>query len=155
MRFKEGFKELFEKFRDKEEYSTDEGYEEEGSALMDNHYDDYDAGLASSGKILRFSQKESRTHVIIKVKKDDFNAKRKEAANFIKEGHSVFLNLDEANQSSISPSLNFLGGMAFALDGSMKKISNTVYGFFPNGDEIGGDIYSDEINAEYRLDDEF
>ena len=151
IRFRDGdYEEKDGKFGD---YEPSE-YSEDGSALMKNdRYDDYDIGTKStSEKFLRFPEKDSRTHKIVKVKGQQYHSKLREAANYFKDGHVVYLNMDEANKDATTRVLDFLGGMAYALDGRPEKISNTVYAIVPNGDEIGGDIYED---MEYQIDDMF
>jgi cell division inhibitor SepF len=146
-----------EKFRTRDgEYDGTTTYLDDGGAAVEaNRYDSYDVGMASSERVMRFAETESRTHKIVKVKGTDYNTKRKEAANYFKNGHVVYLNMDEANKEIMSPVLNFLGGMAYALDGEIKRLSTSVYAIIPCGDEIGGDIYGDEYSAEYRMSDEY
>ena len=141
-----------------DEYIDDVIYGDEGGAALNNSYepDDYKSPASSSEKVIRMATSndaDARTHKVIRVKGTDFNAKRKEAANFFKQGHVVYLNMDEANKDSTSLVLNFLGGMAYALDGELKRLSTSVYAIIPAGDEIGGDIYGDESKADYRLDE--
>lgn len=131
----------------------------DGTLKEVNHqFDSFDEGIASSKKVMRLAEKDSRTHKIVKIRGTgtiDFNNKRKEAADYFKDGHVVYLNMDEASKAIMSPVLNFLGGMAYALDGELKRLSTNVYAMIPAGDDIGGDLYGDEDSAEYHVNDSF
>ena len=128
-------------------------YTEDNSAVMKNDYNDYYEDYetdtrASSEKFLRFPEKNSRTHKVVRVKGTDFISKWFEASDHFKSGHAVYVNLDEANNDSKTRVLDFIGGAAYALDGRLERLSNTLYALVPNGDEIGGDLYED---TEYRF----
>ena len=136
------------------ETPSDDGF---GGALEMNEFDNYEKETEKSQKVLQFPQSaDSRVHKVVKIKGTDFNSKRKEAAEYFKRGHTIHLNMDEANKDTTTRVLDFLGGMAYALDGELNRVSTTVYTIVPVGDEFGGDIYGDEYNSKLRdIDDTF
>ena len=147
---------LMDKFRGaKDPYDEIDVYGEGNAAPALNRYDSYDSGVSSSEKVMRFAPSgeisNANIHKVVKFVGVEYNAKRKEAFDYFKNGHRVYINMENVNREVKAHVLNFLAGMAYALDGSVKRISEGgVYAILPQGDEIGGDIYDDEENNAYN-----
>jgi FtsZ-interacting cell division protein YlmF len=118
------------------------------------HHNDYQ-GRGKHLTMIPSTKSNARTHKVVRVEGAAFNAKRKEAADYFKDGNVVYVNLEKANKEVVEYVLNFLGGMAYALDGKLSKLSTNVYAMVPDGDEIGGDFYDDEYNSDYLGDNLF
>ncbi|MDR0222725.1 MAG: cell division protein SepF [Oscillospiraceae bacterium] len=131
----------------------DEVYEEEdGSAIMETRYDDYESAPKSGGKVMSLHEKNSFNLKLHKFKGHQYQETAKKAANDFKAGNSVLLNTEEANKDATTRLLDFLGGVVYALDGKMVRFSSTGYAIVPYNCEITGDIYED---LSYQIDDMF
>ena len=58
------------------------------------------------------------------------------------------LNLDKTNKEVANRLIDFLGGVAYAADGDLKRISGTTYIIVPVNVDISGDIIEDLGNVE-------
>ncbi|MCL1903386.1 MAG: cell division protein SepF [Oscillospiraceae bacterium] len=147
---------------------NDEEYEEievgldtgSDSALKkpESQFDAFDLGIESSRKVMRLAGKESRTYKVVKIKGstlNDYNLKRKEAADFFKEGHVVIINMEEAGKAIVSPVVDLLWGVAYALNGNLGRINTNTYAMIPFGDDMDGDLFHKESKSEYSVDSIF
>lgn len=69
-------------------------------------------------------------------------------ADDVLDGKAVILNLEKV-QKDQKRIIDFLGGVVYALDGSVKKVSDYTYLIAPGGIDITGDI--DEATGDYTV----
>lgn len=69
-----------------------------------------------------------------------------EIGNYLKQRKSVIVNLESVNKEDGRRVLDFLGGAAFALEGTVQKVSTLIYLVTPKTVEIQNDVE----RAEYR-----
>ena len=163
MKIPQNLRGLWEKITGIESIDSNENetFIDEGGPAVKSYYsdDDYDANYGSnnneaytSDKVIQLHQKRSNTiHKLVKIKGTDYRNKLKEASGYYKDGHSLYLNMDEANKAATTRVIDFLGGMALYADGSLKRLSTTVYAVYQPGVDVDNDLYADG-DADERAD---
>ena len=76
---------------------------------------------------------------IILIEPEDYS-KTEQAAELVKSGHSVILNLNMLNEKSAQRMIDYLGGVVYALDGTIKSIGLKIILIAPNCTEVDGEI---------------
>ena len=71
-------------------------------------------------------------------------------ADFLKEGKTIVVTLDGIEIGQAPRIIDFIGGASFAVDGSLKAISNNIFIVAPGNIEVSGDL-RDEIVSEDML----
>ena len=71
-------------------------------------------------------------------------------ADFLKEGKTIVVNLEGIEIGQAQRIIDFIGGASFAVDGSLKAISNNIFIVAPGNIEVSGDL-RDEIVSEDML----
>jgi cell division inhibitor SepF len=64
-------------------------------------------------------------------------------ADQIKSRRPVIVNLDQADERSGQRLLNFLSGVVYALDGSLRKVGEGIFLATPSNVEVAGEDYDD------------
>lgn len=132
-------------------FNNDENYEQENeyanempSAL---NFDDYDSPKPSikSSKMMSIP---ATTHLQVIVVKPEKYGDAAAIADHFKNKKTVVLNLDKTNKEVANRLIDFLGGVAYAADGDLKRISGTTYIIVPVNVDISGDIIEDLGNVE-------
>lgn len=110
----------------------EEEYEDE------RDYDSYSSNSSDDDKVV-YSKKTNPNFILVKPDKREelFNI----ADNLLKK-KCVVLNL-ELVKSDTRRFVDFLSGVAYALDGQVKKIAINTYLIIPGGLEISGNIFDD------------
>lgn len=132
----------------------DEGYDNESDYANDmpsaiNFDDDYGSAKPSikSSKTLSIP---ATTHLQVIVVKPEKYSDAAAIADHFKNKKTVVLNLDNTNKDVANRLIDFLGGVAYAADGDLKRIANTTYIIVPVNVDISGDMI-DELgsNADF------
>jgi cell division inhibitor SepF len=118
--------------------------EEEETTLFDDtptmssrYGDEYGYGTKTSGsKVLSIA---ATTHLQVIVFKPQAYSEAGEIADHFKSKKTIVLNLEKTNKDVANRLIDFLGGVAYAGDGDLKRISNTTYMIVPFNVEISGD----------------
>lgn len=133
------------------------GYEEEEDDLDYNDSDDNDesdsnddeyafkrtpssssiTGASRSGKVLNIPAT-TRLQVIV-FKAERFNDVV-EIADQFKNKKAIVLNFDNTHKDVSNRIIDFLAGVAYALDGELKRIANTSFILVPYNVDISGDL---------------
>ena len=82
--------------------------------------------------------------VIIKAEKFNDAA---EIADLFKNKKAVIINLDKTNKEVANRLIDFLGGVAYAADGDLKRITETSYALVPYNVDISGDMMEELGNS--------
>jgi len=99
--------------------------------------DDYSYGVkTTSSKVLSIA---ATTHLQVIVFKPQKYSEAAEIADHFKNKKTIVLNLENTNKDVANRLIDFLGGVAYAGDGDLKRISNTTYMIVPFNVEISGD----------------
>lgn len=134
------------------------GYEEEEEDYVDDtpsvqttktSYDDeYNMRSNNSnlkaGKVFNVPATTRLQLVIIKAEKFNDAA---EIADLFKNKKAVIINLDKTNKEVANRLIDFLGGVAYAADGDLKRITETSYALVPYNVDISGDMMEELGNS--------
>ncbi len=82
---------------------------------------------------------------VILVKPDRFDDAAS-VADHLREKHTVVLNLESTNKDVSRRLVDFLSGVAYALDGQIKKVANSTFIITPYNVDIMGDLI-DELSS--------
>ncbi len=112
-----------------------------------NPFSDYDAPPRSSiprrDKVVNLGGGQQAQVVLVKPERFEAAA---EIADHIRERRSVVLNLEEAPKDVARRLVDFLSGVAYALDGKIGKVAANTYILTPNNVDVMGDIM-DELGS--------
>lgn len=135
----------FKKFVGYEEEDEDFDYGEADDSNEGSSYDE-DFGIKRSssitsapkaGKVLNIP---ATTRLQVMVFKAEKFTDAAEIADHFKNKRAVVLNLDNTNKDIANRLIDFLGGVAYASDGDLKRIANTSYILVPYNVDISGDM---------------
>lgn len=140
----EEYEEEFEEEEEYEEPAPKSGFGKRSAAApkAKDYYRDYGEARKPAP---RTSRPEVHTYAPV-----SFDEVRDIAQNLL-ERRAVILNLEDTDPDSTGRLLDFMSGVAFALDGQIRRIAKQVYAFAPAGvDFIGfsvddGDAESDSL----------
>lgn len=79
------------------------------------------------------------------IKPQDF-AEAQTAADLLKEGKTVVINLEGVELTVAQRSIDFVGGATYAIDGSLQAVSNNIFIAAPDSIEVNGDLRSEIMN---------
>ena len=132
--------------------------------LTESQEDDED----SQSRVIPFHGRREEGEVVRVVKPQLFNEGKEEegesvkvirpqtfneaqiVADFLKEGKTIVVNLEGIEIGQAQRIIDFIGGASFAVDGSLKAISNNIFIVAPGNIEVSGDL-RDEIVSEDML----
>ena len=97
-----------------------------------------------SGKVLNIPATTRLQVIVVKAEKFTDAA---EIADHFKNKRAVVLNLDNTNKDVANRLIDFLGGVAYASDGDLKRIANTSYILVPYNVDISGDMIEELGNS--------
>ena len=123
--------------------SNDENYDVDGENDYDvpsvNSFDEYDTPRPTikSSKMMSIP---ATTHLQVIVVKPEKYGDAAAIADHFKNKKTVVLNLDNTNKDVANRLIDFLGGVAYAADGDLKRIANTTYIIVPMNVDISGDM---------------
>jgi len=96
------------------------------------------AGTGFSGTVVNANTSSNKQQVIL-TRPESFNDAPAIATN-LRNKKAVVLNLEGVDKALARRVVDFLSGCAYALDGSVKKISQATYLFCPYNMEVQGDL---------------
>lgn len=143
-----GFMDSFKKITG---LNNDKGYDTEGDYASEMpsalNFDDYEPPKPTikSSKLMSIP---ATTHLQVIVVKPEKYGDAAAIADHFKNKKTVVLNLDKTNKEVANRLIDFLGGVAYAADGDLKRISGTTYIIVPVNVDISGDIIEDLGNVE-------
>ena len=79
------------------------------------------------------------------IKPQDF-AEAQTAADLLKEGRTVVINLEGVELTVAQRSIDFVGGATYAINGSLQAVSNNIFIAAPDSIEGSGDLKSEIMN---------
>lgn len=149
MSFMDSFKRITGLNNGEEGYDTENDYSKDMPSAVNFDDDDYGASKPTikSSKTLSIP---ATTHLQVVVFKPERYSDAAQIADHFKNKKTVVLNLDNTNKDVANRLIDFLGGVAYAADGDLKRIANTTYIIVPVNVDISGDLI-DELggNADF------
>ena len=167
MRFTDDEEDYYEDYEEFEEEDAD--FEPEVSAEEEDHEDrgssrpfmsfrrkkkekekevevdaDYDS-LASN--VVPFSKEVGEGEVVKVIRPQTFNEAQL-VADFLKEGKTIVVNLEGIEISQAQRIIDFIGGASFAIDGTLRAISNNIFIVAPGNIEVSGDLRDEIVNDD-------
>lgn len=133
--------------QEEEEYTEDSATET--PAAKSSFDEDYGIRRSTpaapkSGKVLNIPATTRLQVIVVKAEKFTDAA---EIADHFKNKRAVVLNLDNTNKDVANRLIDFLGGVAYASDGDLKRIANTSYILVPYNVDISGDMIEELGNS--------
>ncbi len=104
---------------------------------------------AAERRVIPFHGRQEEGEVVKVVKPQLFNEARV-VAEFLKDGITVVVNLEGIEIGEAQRIADFVGGACFAIDGTLKAISNNIFIVAPGNIEVSGDL-RDEIISDSML----
>ena len=98
------------------------------------------------GRVIPFHGRLEEGETVRVIKPQEFN-EAQIVADFLKDGKTIVVNLEGIEISQAQRIIDFIGGASFAVDGSLKAISNNIFIVAPGNIEVSGDL-RDEIVGE-------
>jgi cell division inhibitor SepF len=105
--------------------------------------------LEPASRVIPFYTKKEEGEIVKVIKPQEFN-EAQIVADFLKEGKTIVVNLEGIEISQAQRIIDFIGGASFAVDGSLKAISNNIFIVAPGNIEVSGDL-RDEIISDSML----
>ncbi|MCL1823310.1 MAG: cell division protein SepF [Oscillospiraceae bacterium] len=123
---------------DERDNGDDTGFVDDTPTMANSRYsDDFGYGTKTgNNKVLSIA---ATTHLQVIVFKPQKYSEAAEIADHFKNKKTIVLNLENTNKDAANRLIDFLGGVAYAADGDLKRISNTTYMIVPFNVEISGD----------------
>ena len=103
----------------------------------------------SESRVIPFHGRQEEGESVKVIKPQEFN-EAQIVADFLKEGQTIVVNLEGIEISQAQRIIDFIGGASFAVDGSLKAISNNIFIVAPGNIEVSGDL-RDEIISDSML----
>ena len=128
----------------KEMWNPVEENEEESLVEESGNYDIFSpknklSGESSKSKVLDLnSAKNSRSKIVLS-RPERFGEEIKNIADELLKMHAVVLNLELTPKADAKRLIDFLSGVAYAIDGKIKNISVDTFVITPRNMEISGD----------------
>ncbi len=134
-----GFKDIIRKMGidgGDDNYDNDDYTPDMPSAI---NFDDYE-GSRPTIKSSKMMSIPATTHLQVIVVKPEKYSDAAAIADHFKNKKTVVLNLDNTNKDVANRLIDFLGGVAYAADGDLKRIASTTYIIVPVNVDISGDM---------------
>lgn len=150
MGFMDQFKKMTGLNNSEAEYDTENDYAESVPSTIG-----FDDDFTSPSKTIPMKSSKTlsipaTTHLQVIVVKPERYSDAATIADHFKNKRTVVLNFDNTNKEISNRLIDFLGGVAYAMDGELKRIANMTYIIVPVNVDISGDMI-DELgnNADF------
>ncbi|HAZ20678.1 MAG TPA: cell division protein SepF [Clostridiales bacterium] len=81
----------------------------------------------------------SGASIEMKVVKPDGLDKVEQISDYLLDRKTVLLNLEDTNKENARRLIDFLNGVAYAINGSLKKVANCTYVITPSNVDVSGE----------------
>ena len=119
----------------------EEAPEEEIEEYADEENEDDQA------QVIRFKSNTGEGEIVKVIRPQTFNEAQL-VADFLKEGKTIVVNLEGIEIGQAQRIIDFIGGASFAVDGTLKAISNNIFIVAPGNIEVSGDLRDEIVNDE-------
>lgn len=104
-----------------------------------------DAEEEMESRVIPFHGRQEEGEVVKVIKPQVFN-EAQTVAEYLKDGMTIVVNLEGIEISEAQRIIDFIGGASFAIDGSLKAISNNIFIVAPGNIEVSGDLREEIIS---------
>ena len=111
---------------------------DEDTEGAENEADDVYAP-ASAGASMSTGMSINGSAIELKVVKPDRFENVSQIADHLLNKRTVVLNLESTNKETARRLIDFLSGVAYSIDGQLKRVANNAYVITPNNVDISGD----------------
>ena len=152
--FAQKFKNMWNPPEDEFDYEETEVVEEAPQANTESSYDSYQDISSNSqpayeekpAKVVNFAASGSLQVVLFKPM--DFRADTREIADELVRANTVVLNLEVTPKEVARRVLDFLGGVAYAKNGKVRRVSTNTYIITPHNVNLTGNDLEEEPETE-------
>ncbi len=142
-----GFKDLLKRYS-----REDEGYDQDGYEDYDMSYENEtdDNGMAENDEYAAEPAAPvniSGNAIELKVVRPESFKNADQIAEHLLNRRTVVLNLEAAGKDTAKRLIDFLSGVAFAIKGDIRKVSNNTYVITPGNVTVTGDPMTDAARA--------
>ncbi len=102
------------------------------------------AAPARGGKVVNLGAAQQSQVVLVKPELYESAA---EIADHLREKRTVVMNLENAQKDVARRLIDFLSGVAYALDGKIRRVANSTYIVTPNNVDLMGDLIDELENS--------
>ena len=127
-----------------EEYEDDEEEEEEPRSTF-SFFKKKEPEVEEESSNRKIVSMNGRGVEVYVIKPQDF-AEAQTAADLLKEGRTVVINLEGVELTVAQRSIDFVGGATYAINGSLQAVSNNIFIAAPDSIEVSGDLKSEIMN---------
>lgn len=125
-------------------YDDTEAMEDDAPADMD--LDDSDTETVSSDNVINIHDSAAVQFVLFKP--EAFDPSVKEMANELMKRNTVILNVEDTNKDVSRRIIDFLGGVAYANSGNVKKVAEDTFIIMPSNVTLSGQDAMDEVGSD-------
>lgn len=122
-------------------------FEEDTDVVADETEDAY-VPPVSSGVSVNAGMSLNGSAIELKVVKPDRFENVSQIADHLLNKRTVVLNLESTNKETARRLIDFLSGVAYSIDGQLKRVANNAYVITPNNVDISGDQMRAKAAAE-------
>ena len=150
--FDEEYNEVTEEGYDSDEEEEDEEEDDEPHKPIlslrrkKKEVSDSEEFVGNQGRVIQFHGKEEGESVKV-IRAQTFN-EAQIVAEFLKEGKTIVVNLEGIEIGKAQRIIDFIGGASFAVDGSLKAISNNIFIVAPGNIEVTGDLREELVSED-------
>ena len=110
-----------------------------GQAAYDNSYSPFDAPQPQPQPQQTRQQSAGGSNLELKVVKPDRYENVNQIADHLINRRTVVLNLEGANKETARRIIDFLSGVAYSIDGQLKRVANNTFVITPHNVDVSGD----------------
>ncbi|MEE1313065.1 MAG: cell division protein SepF [Lachnospiraceae bacterium] len=81
------------------------------------------------------------------IKPVDFG-EAKQAADYLREGKTIVINMEGVPNPEAQRTIDFIGGACYAVDGTLQAISKNIFIAAPDNIEVSGDLRDEIMNDD-------
>ena len=133
-----------------DEVAYDEYYDDtdvmEDDAQPDIDIDEPEPDTGSSDNVINIHDSASVQFVLFKP--EAFDPSVKEMANELMKRNTVILNVEDTNKDVSRRIIDFLGGVAYANNGNVKKVAEDTFIIMPSNVTLSGQDAMDEVGSD-------
>ncbi|MDR1131553.1 MAG: cell division protein SepF [Oscillospiraceae bacterium] len=114
-----------------------------------SEYESHPAQAARRDKVVNIGGSPAQAQVVL-VKPERFETAA-EIADHLRERRSVLMNLEQTGKDTARRLIDFLSGVAYALDGKIKRVSANTYIITPYNVDVLGDLIDEIENSSLYM----
>ena len=135
-----------------DEVAYDDFYDDTEAAdtndIEDTYQDNDDSSEESSSGTNVMNMSAGASVQFVRFKPEAFDPSVKEMANELMQMHTVILNVEDTNKDVSRRIIDFLGGVAYANNGNVKKVAEDTFIIMPSNVTLSGQDAMDEVGSD-------